>query len=392
MGVLVLHSRYLSDHLSGENRTVDDEVRLLREAGHDVHLWSPSPERLQGRELVRTGLRAVWSRHSASHVAELIRRHRPDVVHCHNLFPLLSPAVLRAARKAPALVATLHNYRLLCLPATFVRNGEICEACLGRLPWRGVVHRCYRNSVPGSAALATSLGAHRALGTFDRVSLFLAVSAFVRDKHIQAGFAPERIHVKPNFAWDTPQRRGPGDHYLFLGRLSAEKGVDRLLDVWRASPRLGQLLIVGDGPERVRLSGRAPAGVEFRGPVSVEHVPSILARARALVLPSLTYEGAPRSVVEAYAAGVPVIANAAGALPELIEEGVSGLLVRSADTRAWVAALENLAAEDFAHRLGEGARRIWRERYNPKRGLAELEDAYARALKSAVPATVGPGH
>jgi glycosyltransferase involved in cell wall biosynthesis len=383
MHVLVLHSRYRSGSLSGENRTVDDEVRLLREAGHEVHLWSPSPERLGGAELVRTGLRAVWSRRSASHVAELIRRHRPDVVHCHNLFPLLSPAVVRAATKAPALVATLHNYRLLCLPATFVRNGEICEACLGRLAWRGVVHRCYRHSAPGSAALATSLGAHRALGTFDRVSLFLAVSAFVRDKHIQAGFAPERIHVKPNFAWETPRRRGAGDYYLFLGRLSAEKGVDRLLDAWRASPRLGQLLIVGDGPERVRLSRRAPAGVEFRGAVSVEQVPPILARARALVVPSVTYEGAPRSVVEAYAAGVPVIANAAGALPELVEDGVTGLLVQSAHAGAWGAAFDKLAAEDFAHRLGEGAQRIWRERYSPKRGLAELEDAYARALKRA---------
>jgi Glycosyltransferase Family 4 len=85
MRVLVLHSRYRSGALSGENRTVDDEVRLLREAGHEVHLWSPSPEGLDGAELVRTGLRAVWSRRSASHVAELIRRHRPEVVHCHNL-------------------------------------------------------------------------------------------------------------------------------------------------------------------------------------------------------------------------------------------------------------------------------------------------------------------
>src|SRR4026208_191895 len=156
MRVLVLHSRYRSGVLSGENRTVDDEVRLLREAGHEVDLWSPSPESLAGAGLVRTGLLAVVSRRSASHVAELIRRHRPDVVHCHNLFPLLSPAILRAATKAPALVATLHNYRLLSLPATLVRHCAICEACLGRLPWRGVVHRCNRNSVPGSAALATS--------------------------------------------------------------------------------------------------------------------------------------------------------------------------------------------------------------------------------------------
>jgi glycosyltransferase involved in cell wall biosynthesis len=217
------------------------------------------------------------------------------------------------------------------------------------------------------------------------VSLFLAVSRFVRDKHIQAGFGPERIHVKPNFVWEGPRRRGPGDYFLFLGRLSAEKGVDRLLDAWRACQPLGRLLIVGDGPDRLRLSRRASAGVEFRGAVSAEQVPGILARARALVLPSVTYEGAPRSILEAYAAGVPVIVSAVGALPEHVEDGVSGLLVPGADAGAWHAALERLAADDLAHRLGEGARQLWRERYSPERGLAELEYAYAWALKSAAP-------
>jgi glycosyltransferase involved in cell wall biosynthesis len=380
MRVLVLHSRYRSGAVSGENRTVADEVRLLREAGHDVQVWAPSPDGLDGPELVRTGLRAMWSGRSASHVAELIRRHRPEVVHCHNLFPMLSPTVLRAARKAPAVVVTLHNYRLLCLPATFVRNGGICEDCLGRLPWRGVFYRCYRGSVPASAAVAGSLALHRGLGTFDDVDLYLAVSRFVRQKHIEAGFPPERLHVKPNFSWQMSQRRGPGEYYLFLGRLSPEKGVDRLLDAWRRCRSLGRLLIVGDGPDRLRLSRQAPAGVEFRGAVSAEQVPGIFARARALILPSVTYEGAPRSVLEAYAAGVPVIASAAGALPELVEDRVSGLLVRSADAAAWSAALGALASANVAHQLGEGARRLWQERYSPKCGLAALEDAYARAL------------
>ena len=379
MRVLVLHSRYRSGAVSGENRTVADEVRLLRDAGHDVHLWAPSPDGRDGPELVRTGLRAVWSRRSASHVVELIRRHRPEVVHCHNLFPMLSPTVLRAARKAPAVVVTLHNYRLLCLPATFVRNGGICEDCLGRLPWRGVFYRCYRGSVPASAAVASSLALHRGLGTFDDVDLYLAVSRFVREKHMEAGFPPERLHVKPNFSWQMPQRRGPGEYYLFLGRLSAEKGVDRLLDAWGRQSH-GRLLIVGDGPDRMRLIGRAPAGVEFRGALSAEQVPGIFARARALILPSVTYEGAPRSVLEAYAAGVPVIASGTGSLPELVEDGVSGLLVRSADAAAWSEALGAFASANVAHQLGEGARRLWQERYSPECGLVALEDAYARAL------------
>jgi glycosyltransferase involved in cell wall biosynthesis len=379
--VLVLHSRYLSGPVSGENRVVDDEVRLLREAGHEVNVWSPAVETGGVASSIRVGLDAVWSRRSSSHVSALIQRHRPEVVHCHNLFPVLSPAVLRAAGRAPALVVTLHNYRLLCLPATFERRGQICEACLGRLPWRGVLYRCYRGSAAGSAAIAASLGLHRALRTFDQVSLYLAVSEFVRDKYVEAGFADERIHVKPNFAWETYRRRGPGEYYLFLGRLSSEKGVGTLLDAWRVGRPPGRLLIVGDGPDGPRLRRDAPASVEFRGAVTPDLVPGILARARVLVLPSVSYEGAPRSVLEAFAAGVPVIASANGALPELVADEVSGLLVRSGDTKHWKAALEKLTADDVSERLGEGGWQSWRDNHSPSRALEDLERAYMLARR-----------
>jgi glycosyltransferase involved in cell wall biosynthesis len=293
---------------------------------------------------------------------------------------VLSPAVLRAAGKAPSLVVTLHNYRLLCLPATFERRGEICEACLGRLPWRGVLYRCYRNSAAGSAAIAASLGLHRALGTFDHVSLYLAVSEFVRDKYVEAGIAAERIHVKPNFAWETRRRRGPGEYYLFLGRLSPEKGVDRLLDGWRVGTPPGRLVIVGDGPDGPRLRRDAPTSVEFRGAVTPDLIPGILARARALVLPSVSYEGAPRSVLEAYAAGVPVIASANGALPELVADEVSGLLVPSGNAESWRVALDRLTADDVSERLGDGAWEAWRDKHSPSRGIENLERAYELAL------------
>ncbi len=162
MRVLVLHSRYPTGTSSGENRVVDDEVELLRAAGHEVRLWSPSPEDGGGTSRLRLGARAVWSRPAVREVERLAAELRPDVVHVHNLYPLLSPAVLRTA--AAPVVMTLHNYRLLCLPATFLRDGRTCEDCLGALPWRGVVHRCYRGSAAGSASLAASLGMHRRWG------------------------------------------------------------------------------------------------------------------------------------------------------------------------------------------------------------------------------------
>ena len=253
MRVLVLHSRYLSGTSSGENRVVEDEVELLRSAGHEVRLWAPSPEDAGGTSRLRLGARAVWSRPAVREVERLAAELRPEVVHAHNLYPMLSPAVLRTA--AAPVVVTLHNYRLLCLPATFLRNERTCEDCLGALPWRGVVHRCYRGSAAGSAALAASLGVHRRAGTFRHVAAFLAVSEFVRQKHVEAGMDAARIRVKPNFVAPMPRREGPGRDFLYLGRLSAEKGLDRLVGRWREMP--GRLRAIQSNRPRSAASGRS---------------------------------------------------------------------------------------------------------------------------------------
>jgi glycosyltransferase involved in cell wall biosynthesis len=378
MRILVLHSRYLSGAVSGENRVVQDEVELLRKAGHQVCLWAPSPADVGGVRLLGLGASAVWSGRAVAALRDLVRRHRPEVVHCHNLFPMLSPAVVRAAAEKAAVVVTLHNYRLLCLPANLLREGTVCEACLGRLPWRGVRYRCYRGSALASGALAASLALHRRLGTFDQVKLYLAVSRFVRDKHLEAGFPPERVWIKPNFVWNASPRPGPGEYFLFLGRFSPEKDLDTLLEVWRSAR--GRLLLAGDGPDAARLRRTGPARVEFLPAQPPEEAAKLLARARALLLPSLSYEGAPRSLLEAYAAGVPVLANDIGALPELVEEGVSGLTLQPRDRDRWAAAIQRLEDDDECVRLGEGALRLWHERYSPERGLQELEVAYARSL------------
>ena len=211
MRILVLHSRYLSGSTSGENRVVDDEIELLRSAGHEVLSWTPS---VTETSPLRAAVNAIWSLDEASNVRRLIALHRPDVVHVHNLFPQLSPLVIRAAasRGVPILV-TLHNFRLMCLPATFLRDGTTCEACAGNVPWRGVAHGCYRGSRPASMVLASSLMVHRGAHTFDRVRLFLAVSDFVRSAYVQHGIDSARIRVKNNFAWPQPKRQGAGAEF-----------------------------------------------------------------------------------------------------------------------------------------------------------------------------------
>jgi glycosyltransferase involved in cell wall biosynthesis len=378
MKILVLHSRYLSGQTSGENRVVEDETQLLRDAGHDVRVWTPSPTEFSPFGLARIGGQAVWSLAAVSEVRQLVRSLRADVVHCHNLFPMLSPAVLSAsAGEGAAVVVTLHNYRFMCLPSTFVREGFVCEDCLGRLPWRGVRHRCYRNSLLASSALAASLTLHRTLGTFDRVHSYLAVSSFLREKYVRAGFPSGRISLKPNFVNAARQREGPGDYFLFLGRLSGEKGLATLVEVARRTPV--RVVVAGDGPDR-DLFRNAPSTLEYRGNLGGDELAPLLAGARALLVPSRWYEGAPRVVLEAYAAGVPVVASRIGALPELVEEGESGLLADPDDVLAWGRALERLCDDAESERMGAHARHLWKERYSPERGLENLEEAYRLSL------------
>jgi glycosyltransferase involved in cell wall biosynthesis len=378
MRIAILHSRYLSGPASGENRVVADDAKLLRDAGHEVRAWTPSPGSTPTAQ-AKAALQTVWSADAVSQVRDLVGNWKAEIVHCHNLFPLLSPAVIREASAGGAgVVMTLHNYRLMCLPGSFFRDGHKCEDCLGHLPWRGVMRRCYRDSTLASGTLATSVAVHRGLRSFDRVDRFLAVSEIVQQKHIAAGTAPERIQVTPQFAWPTTPRKGPGDYYLYLGRLTQEKGANAIVDAWE--PGLGRLLVVGDGPEMAHLRATAPSNVEFRGLVPADDVPAVLRRARALLVPSLWDDAAPRSVTEAYAAGVPVLASRIGGLSEIVKHEESGLLIAPGASEEWRAAVERLADDSESVRLGDGALRLWSVRHRPDHSLSRLESAYAAVL------------
>jgi glycosyltransferase involved in cell wall biosynthesis len=371
MRIVLLHSQYLSGDLSGENRVVADEAALLESAGHEIAVFAPSARVEAGSLMLARD--AIWSATSMKHVRRLVEEFRPDVVHVHALYPALSPAVLRI--RTP-VVMTLHNARLLCLPATLLRGGAECEACIGKIPWRGVAYACYRGSRPASAALAASITLHRAVRTFDHVALFLAVSEFVRTKHLEAGFDPGRIRVKRNFVQPAKRRVGPGGPFVVLGRLTREKGVDTLLRSWGAAP----LEIVGDGDERPALERLAPPSVRFRGAIAAADVPNLLSGARALLIPSRS-EGLPRAAVEAFAAGVPVVASRVGGLPELVEHDANGLLVDIDDEEGWRAASEQLADDAESIRLGAAALDTWERGHSPQSGLSELELAYADAIR-----------
>jgi len=406
MRVLVVHNRYRSAQPSGENAVVEEETALLREAGATVELHSVESDQIAGWPAAKRATlpgRVVWSRAGAAEVRRAIAGFRPDVVHFHNTFPLLSPAALRAAHGSGVrVVQTLHNFRPLCPAATFLRDGRVCEDCLGRIPIPAVVHGCYRSSRAATLPIAVKDALHSAIGTWSTaVDTYITPSEFARSRYLKAGWPAERIVVKHNTAPDPGRPRPAYDGgFLCLSRLAPEKGIDVLLEAWGiAFPDGGQrLTVVGSGELEEPLRRRAASlpGVELTGQVARERGLEILAGARALVVPSRWYEVFPRIVAEAYALGVPVIASRLGSLGEIVIDGETGLHAEPGDPRDLARALQALAGDRaLAERLGAGARREYELHLSPKATTDRLFEIYAgmtggvRAAESAPLAAEG---
>ncbi|HEX7924153.1 MAG TPA: glycosyltransferase [Bradyrhizobium sp.] len=381
MKILVAHNKYQGR--GGEDVVFEAEVDLLRGAGHSVETLTVSNEAINSLAArIATTLSIADNAEGKRAMAEAIDRFRPDIVHVHNFFPLLSPAVFEVCRqqRVPAVV-TLHNYRSICTGGMLLRDGRICHKCVDRGHLWGVVHRCYRGSLPGSLASAYMIAQHQRRGTWTRPGLrLIALTQFARTVFTQAGFDAGRIDVKPNFMADpgTPDPATARAGLLYVGRLSREKGVGVLLDAVAGTSM--PLRIVGEGPERAALEARASANVRFLGALSRAEVLREMARARALVVPSLWYEGFPMVVVEAFAQGTPVIASEIGGLAEVVSAGRTGALVPPGDAAALRQRIAELLGDsDLATTWGQAARTVYLERYAPDENLRLLEAIYARA-------------
>jgi glycosyltransferase involved in cell wall biosynthesis len=378
MRVLVAHNAY--QLRGGEDAVVRSEVELLQSHGHEVRLYSRHNDEIPAQGRLRTAAQALWSARTTREVGELLGRWRPDVVHAHNTFPLISPALHWAARRAGVpVVQTLHNFRLLCLQGTMLREQQPCTRCVGRAPLAGVVHGCYRGSRTQSAVLAASIMLHRGLGTWSRcVDRFVALTPFCRDQLVAGGIDAARVVVEPNFV-DLPEPPSqPRSALLYAGRLSPEKGTAVLAQALAGLPA-GSVRVAGSGPQQPLLAGLDACAL--LGPLQPEGVAQEMARAVALVLPSTCYEGFPRALVEAYASALPVIASRLGSLADLVEDGVTGLLVKPADPAALAGAMQwALAHPQRMAEMGRAARLRYEEQYTPQRALARRLALYQAVL------------
>ncbi|WP_028535730.1 glycosyltransferase family 4 protein [Paludibacterium yongneupense] len=377
--VLLVHNAY--QQAGGEDAVVASEAAMLRRFGHEVALLTRHNDDIAAIGRLSLLRQTLWSGTTRRDFDASCCEFAPDIVHVHNTFPLISPSVYWAAgRRRLPVVQTLHNFRLLCPQAIFLRDGHICEDCLGKLPWRGVARRCYRASLAQSAALGGMLVLHRALGTWrGHVDRYIALNAFCRDKFIAGGLPADKFSIKPNFA-DIAELPGEGARRggLFVGRLSQEKGLQVLVGAMERAPGLNvQVIGAGDGADLAR----QVFGAGFLGYRDLDSILHGMRRASYLVVPSICYESFPRTIVEAFACGLPVIASRLGSLIDIVGHERTGLLFEPGNSddlaakMAWADAHPERMAE-----MGRAARAEYERHYTAETNYQMLMEIYRHAI------------
>jgi len=392
MKIVVVHNTY--QQRGGEDEVVAAESAILERNGHKVVRYSrnndeiSSLSRSQQLLLVRD---FIHSEKSKRELFALLQTEKPDVVHIHNTFIMISPSVYEACRDAGIpVVQTLHNYRLICPGWSLSRDGHVCEECIDDGLWQSVRHGCYRDSRLMTAAVALMLQVHRTKGTWKRsVHSYVALTNFAREKFIQGGLPPSAIHVKPNFLGSDPgERIASGRAFLFVGRLSAEKGVHTLLDAWQQLSHSIPLVIVGDGPLRrpletaVRVKGLS--NITFTGWLSKPDVYATIKNGAALIIPSVCYEGFPMTLVEAFACGTPVIGSSLGGIQEIVTNGRNGLHFAAGDANDLADKVEwAWARPAVLETMGHASRQDFEQLYSAETNYKRLLQIYEKTASCA---------
>lgn len=385
MKILLCHTAYLQR--GGEQQSFEEERQLLLAHGHEVVEYLRSNDELAGQSSLSAARLTLWNRQAAAEVEQLIKDQRPDVMHCTNTFPMISPSVCHTAhRHGVAVVQALRNYRLICPGSYLMRDGKPCNDCVRRaVPWPAVLHRCYRDIAAASAVVAAMVVLHRSLGTWQRkVDAFFSLTQFARQCFVEAGFPEDRTHVKYNCVYPDPGAgQGDGDYLVFVGRLSPEKGVATVLAAWAADKTLPPLKIIGDGPlaESVRDAQQRDSRIEWLGERKLSEVIQVVGRANALIMPSVWYETFGRTIAEAFATGTPVIASRLGAMQELVEVDRTGFLFEagnSADLTQKIHHFKNLP-DEARQPMREAARAAYEQKFTPEQNYQRLIEIYEMA-------------
>lgn len=402
----ILHVNKFFDFKGGAETVLHATMERQRAAGHEVHVFStraagnaPSDDasyfverfdfavREGTRKDARKAVAFLWNREAKRAIARMIDKIKPDVIHLHNIYHHFSSSILEPIRASRVpCVQTLHDYKLACPNYKMYTEGAPCERCRGGRYFEAVRHHCLTAGSSGNILGAVEMNMTKLTQAYEKtVRVFICPSQFMADKMSAWGEPSSKMMVVPNAVDLSSVSATRAGGYLFVaGRLSQEKGFDVLIRAMAQVPEM-KLKIAGIGPEESRLRALAESlnatNVEFLGFLRRAEHADVWRRAAALVAPSVWYENAPLSVLEAMADGLPILASRIGGLPELVGHGENGLLVEPGDVDAWVSAVREFAQtpEEIRVHLAEQSRNRVVERFGWERHLASLSEAYRAA-------------
>ncbi len=383
MRILLIYNHYRSGSCGGEIVGLRQTIDMLTKRGHTVRLVERDSRTIVTlRDKMSAFANGMYSWQAKREMEDIIESYRPDIAHANNLYPLFSPSVLVACRKQGVpVIMTLHNFGLTCPAWYHLHKGRVCERCLGGREYWCVLQNC-RENVFESAGYALRTAVARSLRLFsDNVTLFIALTHFAKHRLVSAGVEERQIAVAPFFVAlpDSPVDPSGGEYVAFAGRLSPEKGIDTLLTAARNTGL--PVRIAGDGPAGPRLVREAPSNVEFVGKLDRAAIETFYRSARFTVVPSTWFENFPLVVAEPMSHGVPVITSKIGGLPEIVEDGVTGLLSEPGNAEDLAVKMRRLwDSPELCRRMGQAGREKAIREYSPDRYYERLMALYTRAI------------
>lgn len=390
MRILKVHNYYLQP--GGEDTVFQSETSLLRAHGYDVIEYLEDNRRIESMSRTSVAMQTIWSQSSYRKMIHVLDKQKPDVVHFHNTFPLISPSAYYACRKLKIpVLQTLDNQRLICPSANFYRNGQLCLDCFRKTPpWPSILHACYHGSRLHTAIVTAMLTTHRWMRTWKTmVDVFLCSSHFYRDLFERSGLPAGKLVVMPHFVQADPQPhaiKGSVDYALYIGRLDPEKGIRTLLEAWTQLEI--PLKIRGDGQleqeAREFVNSKNTKSVEFIGRLGREELSTLIRNARFLVVPSEGYyETFGMVIIEAYARGVPVLASRIGVAIEMVIDGETGLYFTPGDAADLADKAQRLWEDPLmASKFGDNALKLYHEKFTPEQCYHTLLGVYKRVMRS----------
>ena len=388
MKIMIVHNEYGVS--SGEETAVQTLIETLQNHDHEVIPFIRSsaeiPEMTFGR--VRAFFSGIYSFSSRKTFSQSIQQYKPDIIHVHNVFPLISPSILAECRRADIpVIMSLHNYRLICPHGLLAVDGQVCDRCIhGREYWC-VFRNCEGDLFKSAGYALRNYVARKRKFYLDNVTIFLALTEFQRQMLVEHGFPADRILTVPNSTYLTKLHKEshPGDYIGFIGRISPEKGITMLLAAARKNAKI-PFKVAGAHEKMPHVLKEAPSNIEFLGHISNNRKDLFYRNSRVIILCSVCFESFGNTLIEAMSYGKPVVASRLAGIPEIVDHDTTGLLFETGNADDLAEKIRYLwERPELCHKMGQAGREKVLQEYSPKRYYERVLTVYEKAIR------LGPG-